>query len=149
MLKIKYLKLLLSFIFCFLTASVSSAKSASLNFKMETKSVSAAYKSKLANKLLLEKTNYREGRFDILNIRGNYNVLLFGLDTDKDKLIADFIENSFTPLKCGGIIQSSVPEDSSDIAEFDDLCVFPGSKLIFVNLKDGLPDSIEIRDLED
>lgn len=128
---------------------ISNAEGASLNFKMETKNVSSNYKSKLANKLLLEKTNYREGRFDILNIRANYNVLLYGLDTDKDQLIADFIEDHFTPLKCGDINQSTVPEESRDLAEFDDLCVFPGSKLIFVNLKNGLPDSIEIRDLEE
>lgn len=126
-----------------------NAESASLHFKMENKSTSSEYKSKLANLLLLEDTSFLEGYFNPLQIRGTYNVLLYGLNANKSRAIETFISEYFDPLKCGRIVKSSIEEDMEEISEFDDLCVFPGSKLIFVNLENQLPDSIEIRDLED
>ena len=146
--KVLKLKQLIFAAITFFSISHGYSKEAMLHFQLLHKDVSADYKSALANKLLLERTNPLENRLDVLDIRTNYHVLLFGLDVEKDKAIADFMKENFNPLDCGHINKNTIQEDSSDISAFDDLCVFPGSKMIFVILKNNVPDTIEIRDLK-
>jgi hypothetical protein len=136
----KALKIISIILFSVFMTSVASANSYSTEPKVN--SITSEYKNKLASLILLSRTSVWTTWFAKPQF---LTAVEFGLSQDKEAQSEAFADKYLESLEC----QHLTDITDKSLSDFDDVCEFHGSRSVFVNLKDGVPSNILIRDSED